>query len=451
MSRTRRSSDAEERPSCVPPPPCVPPPLVWKELSEDERKQLLPAHGRQPTVVHDVRRIVSDVRMRGDAALYAWTAQLDRVRPKRLRVPEEAFAQAEQRLSENEKAALQHAKDSITAFHRRQLPDCVELHTSDSHVERLWRPLSRVGLYVPGGEASLPSTMLMLGIPATLAGCSQCAVCTPPKADGLPDAAILYAARLVGLEEVFALGGAQAIAAMAFGTQSVARVDKIFGPGNVWVHEAKRFVGGLAGGPSIDMLAGPSEVLVIADHAARADWIAADLIAQAEHDVLARAILVSPSRDLLARVGVACRSQLSTLPRRRVASVSLADSPWFVSSDLPEAFEVSNFFAPEHLILHVSEPRSWLSRVLHAGSVFLGPWSPEALGDYASGPNHVLPTLGSARMQGGLGVESFCKSMTVQEFDRKGLARLAPTVETLASLEGLEGHRRSVRIRLSEA
>ena len=354
MSRTRRSSSgAEERPSCVPPPPCVSPPLVWKELSEDERKQLLPAHGRQPTVMHDVRRIVSDVRMRGDAALYAWTAQLDRVRPKRLRVPEEAFAQAEQRLSENEKAALQYAKDSITAFHRRQLPDCVELHTPDSHVERLWRPLSRVGLYVPGGEASLPSTMLMLGIPATLAGCSQCAVCTPPKADGLPDAAILYAARLVGLEEVFALGGAQAIAAMAFGTRSVARVDKIFGPGNVWVHEAKRFVGGLAGGPSIDMLAGPSEVLVIADHAARADWIAADLIAQAEHDVLARAILVSPSRDLLARVGLACRLQLSTLPRRRVASVSLADSPWFVSSDLPEAFEVSNFFAPEHLILHV--------------------------------------------------------------------------------------------------
>jgi histidinol dehydrogenase len=314
--------------------------------------------------------------------------------------------------------------------------------------ERVIRPLRRVGLYVPAGTAPLPSTALMLGIPARLAGCPLRVLCCPPGRNGRIDPAVLYAARLAEVGRIFRLGGAQAIAALAYGTESVPKVDKIFGPGNSWVTAAKQIVSADADGAALDMPAGPSEVLVVADDSARPAFVAADLLAQAEHSEDAQVVLVATSRDLAVACIAEVERQLAALPRRTIAGRSIGESRVIVVPDVATAIAVSNRYAPEHLILQVREPRRWLPSIRNAGSVFLGAWTPETMGDYCSGTNHVLPTYGHARAYSGLGVLDFVKRMTVQEVTQEGIADLGLTARTLARLESLDGHANAVTVRL---
>jgi histidinol dehydrogenase len=314
--------------------------------------------------------------------------------------------------------------------------------------ERLYVPLEAVGLYVPAGTAPLPSTAIMLAVPARLAGCRVRVLCTPPRPDGLADPAVLTVARLCGIDQVFKVGGAQAVAAMAYGTATVPKVDKIFGPGNSWVTAAKQIVARDADGAALDMPAGPSEVLVIADETARPGFVAADLLAQAEHSADAQVVLVTTSGNLAVACIAEVERQLPSLPRRAIAAQAIAGSRVILVPDLGTALEVSNRYAPEHLILQVRSPRDWLPRVRHAGSVFLGAWTPETMGDYCSGTNHVLPTYGHARAYSGLGVLDFVKRMTVQEVTPAGLADLGLTARTLARLESLDAHANAVTIRL---
>jgi histidinol dehydrogenase len=316
-------------------------------------------------------------------------------------------------------------------------------------VERVLRPIARVGLYVPAGSAPLPSTALMLGLPARIAGCREVVVCSPARPDGTCDPAVLYAARVVGVHRVFKLGGAQAIAAMAYGSASVPRCDKLFGPGNAWVTEAKLQVSTDPEGAAIDMPAGPSEVLVIADAQAEPSFVAADLLSQAEHGPDSQVLLVSPSAALLDAVAAEVQRQCAALPRAAIAREALAHSRLILVDSLEQALEVSNRYAPEHLILQVARPRAWLARVESAGSVFLGAWTPESVGDYASGSNHVLPTYGYARSHSGVSVASFQKQISVQELSADGLRAIGPCTATLAAAEQLEAHRRAVTLRLA--
>jgi histidinol dehydrogenase len=289
----------------------------------------------------------------------------------------------------------------------------------------------------------------MLAVPARIAGCPVRVLCTPPRPDGTADPAVLVAASLCGIEQVFKLGGAQAVAAMAYGTGSVPKVDKIFGPGNAWVTAAKQIVAADARGAALDMPAGPSEVLVIADHSARPEFVAADLLAQAEHSVDAQVVLVTTSRELATASIAEVGRQMAVLPRRAITERSIAESRVLLVPDLETAFEVSNRYAPEHLILQVESPRAWLGQVRNAGSVFLGAWTPETMGDYCSGTNHVLPTYGHARAYSGLGVADFVKRITVQEVTPAGLADLGRTARTLAELESLDAHANAVSVRLA--
>ena len=314
--------------------------------------------------------------------------------------------------------------------------------------ERILRPIMRVGLYVPAGSAPLPSTALMLGVPARLAGCRDVVLCTPPNKEGRADPAVLVAARLCGIRRVFKLGGAQAIAAMAYGTESVPRCDKLFGPGNAYVTEAKRQVSMDAEGAAIDMAAGPSEVLVIADAGADAAFVAADLLSQAEHGPDSQVVLLSDDDALLDAVEREIQAQLASLPRASTAAQALTASRAIRVDALADAFEISNSYAPEHLILALREPRGWLQQVEAAGSVFLGDWAPEALGDYCSGTNHVLPTGGAARASSGLSVASFQNAISVQAVLPEGIAAIGPTAFTLAQAEGLHAHARAVELRL---
>jgi len=306
-----------------------------------------------------------------------------------------------------------------------------------------------VGLYVPAGSAPLPSTALMLGVPARIAGCAEVVLCSPARADGRCDDAVLYAARVTGVHRVFKLGGAQAIAAMAYGTDSVPKCDKLFGPGNAWVTEAKLQVSSDPEGAAIDMPAGPSEVLVIADANANAAFVAADLLSQAEHGPDSQVILLSPSSSMLDAVEAEVNAQCAALPRAGIAEQALSQSRLIAVSSLAQAVEVSNRYAPEHLILQVDEPRALLDAIQSAGSVFLGAWTPESVGDYCSGSNHVLPTYGYARSYSGVSVASFQKQITVQELSPEGLRAIGPCTATLAAAEQLEAHRRAVTLRLA--
>ena len=314
--------------------------------------------------------------------------------------------------------------------------------------ERIVRPIARVGLYVPAGSAPLPSTALMLGVPAQVAGCSEVTLCTPPRADGTCDPTVLYAAAACGVSRIFKVGGAQAIAAMAYGTASIARCEKIFGPGNAWVTEAKRQIQSAAAA-AIDLPAGPSEVLVIADADADADFVAADLLAQAEHGPDSQVVFVSDDAAVMRRVLGSLDAQLARLPRLAIATAALAHARFILADSLRQAFEISNDYAPEHLIVNVATPRRWLEDIRNAGSVFLGPWSPESVGDYCSGTNHVLPTYGFARAWSGVSVASFLKQITVQELTPHGLREIGPCAATLARAENLHAHERAVMVRLA--
>ena len=426
--------------------------LDWTALDETKRAAALerPAQREAASLLERAGRIVAEVRERGDAALREYTEQLDRVRLGSFAVGPAEFAAAEAALTDEQLEALRRAIDTVSRFHELQVLEPLRLETSPGVLcERLIVPLGAVGLYVPAGTAPLPSTAIMLAVPARIAGCPVRVLCTPPRPDGTADPAVLVAARLCGIGQIFKLGGAQAVAAMAYGTASVPKVDKIFGPGNSWVTAAKQIVSADARGAALDMPAGPSEVLVIADGSARPEFVAADLLAQAEHSEDAQVVLVTTSRELAVACIAEVERQMAVLPRRAITERSIGGSRVLLVPDLDMALEVSNRYAPEHLILLVAEPRAWLGRVRNAGSVFLGAWTPETMGDYCSGTNHVLPTYGHARAYSGLGVADFVKRITVQEVTPTGLADLGRTARPLAELESLDAHANAVSVRLA--
>ena len=340
---------------------------------------------------------------------------------------------------------MSQSAERIELFHKAQVPAAVRVNTAPGvSCERRWIALDAVGLYAPGGTAPLVSTVLMLGIPARLAGCPRRVLATPAGKDGRVDPRLLAAAKLAGVTQVLRVGGAQAIAALAYGTASIPKVDKIFGPGNSWVAEAKRQAAQDPNGAAQDLPAGPSEVLVIADESADAAFVASDLLAQAEHGEDSQVLLVSPSRKLLNAAATEIERQLSDLPRAKIARASLSHARLLLTKSLEEALAVSERYAPEHLILQTRRDESLAKKIRRAGAVFLGPWAPEAVGDYTSGPNHVLPTGGAARAFGGLGLESFMRPVTYQRLTRAGLKGVAGAVEILAQVEGLAAHGRSV-------
>ena len=426
--------------------------LDWTSLDAAAREAALqrPAQAVSASVRASVETIVDLVRRDGDAALFALTQRFDGAALDTLIVDEREFDLAEAVVPPAVLRAIDDAATRIDAYHRAGMQPPYAVETAPGvRCERMVRPIRRVGLYAPAGSAPLPSTVLMLGVPARLAGCAEVVLCTPPRADGSVDPLILAAARCCGITQVRKVGGAQAIAAMAFGTASVPRCDKLFGPGNAFVTEAKRWVAMSGDGPAIDMPAGPSEVLVIADAAADARFVAADLLSQAEHGADSQVLLVSDDTALIEAVEIELAKQIEVLPRRAIAAAALQRSRAIRVPTLEAAFDVSNTYAPEHLILAIDAPRAWLPRVQAAGSVFLGNYAPEAIGDYCSGTNHVLPTGGAARAISGLSVASFQVAISVQSADRAGLAAIGATATTLARAEGLEAHARAVDVRLA--
>jgi len=395
-----------------------------------------------------VAAIIADVRARGDAALIDHTLRFDRLdlRDRPIRVSEVEIDAAVAAVPEAERVALEQAAERIGAYHARQLPeDARWTDAAGAELGWRWGPVSAAGLYVPGGLASYPSSVLMNAVPAKVAGVPRLAMCVPMPG-GAVNPLVLAAARIAGVDEVYRVGGAQAIAAMAYGTQSIAGVDKITGPGNAYVAAAKRRVFGKVG---IDMIAGPSEILVIADGENDADWLALDLMSQAEHDESAQSILITEDETLARRVAAAVSARLETLDRRAIAGASWRDyGAIIVVRDLEEAAELSDRIAPEHLELCVADPEALFARITHAGAVFLGQWTPEAIGDYVGGPNHVLPTARSARFSSGLGVLDFLKRTTVARMTPEALRAIGPAAEVLAASESLEAHGLSVTARL---
>jgi len=425
--------------------------LDWSTLDAPGRRAALarPRLESAAEVEQLARSIIAEVRRDGDAALLAYAARFDRTQLDSVRVPPEEFDEAEDALDAKQLAALDTAIDNVRRFHAAQLAAPLSLEVMPGVLcERLYRPIPAVGLYVPAGSAPLPSTVVMVAVPAALAGCPERVLCTPPAANGRANAAVLVAARRCGVSQVFKAGGAQAVAAMAYGTASVPKVDKIFGPGTALTTLAKQIVAADPAGAACDLPAGPSEVLVIADDCANPAFVAADLLAQAEHDVRAQALLVTDSAELAAAVAREFEGQRGRLSRQAILGKSAANCRIILVPDLSVALEVSNDYAPEHLIVQTREPRALLDGITSAGSVFLGPWSPESMGDYCSGTNHVLPTYGYARAYSGLSLVDFQKRMTVQELSGDGLRALGPVAETLATLEGLDAHARAVTLRL---
>jgi histidinol dehydrogenase len=425
--------------------------LNWNDLDDTGRRDALarPRLEARADVDALALSIIREVRADGDDALKRFAARFDRVTLDSLRVTPEEFDYAETQVTPAQRAALERAVANVRQFHEAQVPGPLSVEVMPGvRCERVLRPIPAVGLYVPAGSAPLPSTVIMLGVPAQIVGCPQRVLCTPPGPDGRANAAVLVAARLCGVDQVFKAGGAQAIAAMAYGTQTVPKVDKIYGPGTALTTAAKQLVAADPDGAACDMPAGPSEVLVIADGAARADFVAADLLAQAEHDTRAQAVLVTDSAALAAAVAAELVRQTALLSRGKILEASSRNTRGIVVPDLRTAVEVSNRYAPEHLIIQTRDSRALLAGIVNAGSVFLGPWSPEPMGDYCSGTNHVLPTYGYARAYSGLSVTDFMKRITVQELTARGLAELGPVAETIATMEGLDAHRNAVTIRL---
>ncbi len=428
--------------------------LQWSHLDADARRTALqrPAQRMSAQVSAAVTSIIDEVRARGDTALHEFGMRFDGVALDDLLVREDELAAASNSISPELKSAIGSAAARIERYHHAGMMQPYVVDTADGvRCERIIRGIARVGLYVPAGSAPLPSTALMLGVPARLAGCREVVLCTPPRPDGSVDPAVLYAAQQCGITRIFKIGGAQAIAAMAFGTQSIPACDKLFGPGNAYVTEAKRQVSMHPDGAAIDMPAGPSEVLVIADAGANPGFVAADLLSQAEHGPDSQVVLLSNHDAMLDAVEQKLQAQLQQLPRAAIACQALTASVAICVDTLDEAFAISNCYAPEHLILALREPRAWLDQVQAAGSVFLGDWAPEALGDYCSGTNHVLPTGGAARAISGLSVASFQNSISVQAVERAGLDVIGGIAMTLAQAEGLDAHARAVGIRMEAA
>lgn len=423
--------------------------IEWNALNETERTDIL----RRPAVLAGdkitavVSGIIKEVETRGDDALREFSARFDRTEVKNFRVTPEEVDAAVARLPEDFMKALRTAADNIKKFHTAQVLNPVTVETMPGVLcQQVTRPIDAVGLYIPGGTAPLFSTVLMLGIPAKIAGCGRVILCSPPP---IADP-ILAAAKLCGIDQIYQVGGAQAVAAMAFGTETIPSVSKIFGPGNAYVTEAKRQVSGRPDGAAIDMPAGPSEVLVIADAEANPDFVAADLLSQAEHGPDSHVVLVTPSKELAKAVAEAADRQLAELPRKEIAVKALSASRLIVVDNLDECVAVSNRYAPEHLIIQTRNARELVAKVQNAGSVFVGDWSPESGGDYATGTNHVLPTYGYAATYSSLGLADFTKRMTVQEMTPQGFAALGPAIALLAHAEELDAHQRAVLVRLAQ-
>jgi histidinol dehydrogenase len=425
--------------------------LDWNSLSRAQQSAALqrPALADAARVSAATRDIVKRVRRDGDAALLALTEQFDGVRLEALAVPTREFAAAERVLTAEQHAAIERAIDNVRRFHAAQTTLPLRVETSPGVIcERFSVPIRAVGLYVPAGSAPLPSTAIMLAVPAALAECPVKLMCTAPNRAGNANPAVLVAARKAGVEHIFKIGGAQAIAAMAYGSESIPKCDKVFGPGNAYVTAAKILVAQDAGGAALDLPAGVTEVMVIADDEARPEFVAADLLAQSEHSPDAQAILVTTQPAFAAAVLAEVQRQAALLSRAMILAESIQAMRLIVVDTLQTAFDIANTYAPEHLILEIREARSWLPKVSTAGAVFLGHWSPESLGDYCSGPNHTLPTYGYARSYSGLSLEDFQRRITVQELTPSGLKGLGPTARILAGLEGLDAHAAAVSIRL---
>src|SRR5690606_16577757 len=425
--------------------------LEWNSLDAAGKREAL-ARARLDSL-HDVeqlaRNIIKEVRKDGDAALLRFAERFDRAKLASLKVSTEEFDAAERELAPKQIAAIETAIDNVRRFHAAQLTAPLAMDVMPGvRCERLFRPVPAVGLYVPAGSAPLPSTVIMVAVPAQLAGCPQRVLCTPPAADGRANPAVLVAARRCGVHSVFKAGGAQAVAAMAYGTESVPKVDKIFGPGTALTTAAKQLVAADPEGAACDLPAGPSEVLVIADSAANPAFVAADLLAQAEHDVRAQALLVTDSAQLASAVAQEFDRQRAALSRKSILQESVGNCRIIVVDTLTQALEVSNAYATEHLIVQTRAPRALLDAIVNSGSVFLVAWSPESMGDYCSGSNHVLTTYCYARAYNGVSMTEFQKRMTVQELTADGIRRLGPVAETLATLEGLDAHARAVTVRL---
>ena len=423
--------------------------VTWLGLSEQEQQQLLsrPAMSDSSTLTNTVSEIIAAIRSKGDNALLEYTKRFDKLEGDNFTKTEKDIALATARLGDDIKAAISTAYNQVVKFHRAQIQDVIRVETMPGVVcEMHTQAIESVGLYIPGGSAPLPSTVIMTGAPAQIAGCSRLVLCTPaPIADE-----ILYAASLCGVDEIYTVGGAQAIAALAYGTETIASVDKIFGPGNSYVTEAKRQVSNDFAGAAIDMPAGPSEVLVIADEDADPAFIASDLLSQAEHGHDSQTILVTPSAKIAELTAIEIDKQLAVLARREIAAQAISHSVSIVCKDLDQAAEISNRYAPEHLIVQTNDPRAMQPKLKNAGSIFLGAWTPESVGDYASGTNHVLPTYGYTRTYSSLGLADFVKRYTVQELSADGLRNIAPTVTCLADAEGLTAHKRAVTIRMEK-
>ena len=400
------------------------------------------------TIRSTVAEIIDYVKQKGDEALIAYAEKFDGIVLQTLFLDKKEIKTIAATAGEAEKNAIKLAYTNIRKFHETQLRAEEKTETTKGVIcWREYRAIEKVGLYIPGGTAVLPSTFLMLGVPAILAGCKQIIVCSPPQKDGKVNAYLAYCAELLGIERIYLAGGAQAIAAMAYGTESIQKVDKIFGPGNQYVTKAKTIIQSESQ-TAIDMPAGPSEVLIIADDSANPEYVAADLLAQAEHGIDSQAILVSDSKRIIDETSAELKKQLALLPRAEIAAKALENSYAIQCSNLLEAMAFSNIYAPEHLILATDQWEAISPDISNAGSVFLGHLTPESAGDYASGTNHTLPTSSYARAYSGVSVDSFIKKITFQHISKEGIRNLGPTVEILASLEGLQAHKNAVSVRL---
>ncbi|KTD36083.1 histidinol dehydrogenase [Legionella nautarum] len=421
----------------------------WQNLSIEEKQQKLSRPKQTKSFKPQVQAIIEAVRTRGDEALFALTREFDAVDLKKLNVSADRIQKA--KISAQANSALNQAIETIRAYHQAILPQPKQITTARGvSIERVYRPINRVGLYVPGGNNTpLVSSLLMQAIPALVAGCPLKILCTPPNSQGEIDPHLLVAARLCGIETIYQIGGAQAIAAMAYGTETIPKMDKLFGPGNRFVTEAKTQVSSDPAGAAIDMPAGPSEVMVFADNQANPEFVAADLLAQAEHGSDSQVILIAEGRDFALKVNQALQQQLLSLSRQTILKEALQNSIILICSDPIEQLEIINTYAPEHLIINRSDAKDWVASITAAGTVFLGPWAAETMGDYVTGSNHVLPTNGYARNHSGLCTMDFLKTLTLQSISVEGLNSLGKAAETLALIEGLDAHANAVTLRLN--
>ncbi|OCG19336.1 histidinol dehydrogenase [Gilliamella sp. App4-10] len=420
----------------------------WQQCTNEQQIALLtrPAITASDSISKAVTDILAQVKKNGDEALKALSNKFDKVQIKQIKLTQDEIKAATSRVNSDLKQAMQLAVANINKFHQAQVKQAITVETMPGvKCQQVTRPIDSVGLYIPGGSAPLLSTVLMLAIPAKIAGCRKVILCSPPP---IADE-ILYAAELCGITEIYQLGGAQAIAAMAFGTESVPKVAKIFGPGNAYVTEAKRQVSQRLDGAAIDMPAGPSEVLVIADSSANPDFIAADLLSQAEHGPDSQVILLTPDEVIAQAVSIAVDKQLAQLSRKEIAEKALKESRLIVTKDLTQCINISNRYGPEHLIIQTANADELVEQITSAGSIFLGNWSPESVGDYASGTNHVLPTYGYTATYSSLGLADFQKRMTVQKLSPEGLKAIGNAVELMAEAEQLTAHKHAVTLRLA--